>query len=279
MAGELVRNVSDTARWVATYRAKESTRKDALFADPLAARLASDRGHAIAQAASKHTEWVIITRTKLIDDLVLECVGDGSERLLDLAAGFDTRPYRLALPSEFRWIEADLPALMAEKEELLQAETAHCRVERRAVDLSDAAERRRFLAEATSGATNVSVLTEGLVMYLDDDVVAGLARDFLAEPAIRHWILDFSSPRIQRDMMKLMGKTLSNAPIRFAPANGVAFFEDLGWKARDIRALFHEAARLKRLPLLYRPFTFFPPANPRNLRNERWTGVVRFERA
>jgi methyltransferase (TIGR00027 family) len=276
---ELVRNVSDTARWVATYRARESARKDALFDDPLAARLASDRGRAIAEAASKHTEWVIITRTKLIDDLVLQSVQDGSERLLDLAAGFDTRPYRLALPPDFRWIEADLPALVAEKDELLQSEKARCRVERHAVDLSDTTARRQFLADMTAGTSNVTVVTEGLVMYLEESVVAGLAQDFLATPALRYWILDFSSPRIRADMMNTMGKTLSNAPIKFAPPSGVGFWEALGWKARDVKALFHEAARLKRLPLLYRPFTLFPPANPRKLGNERWTGVVRFERA
>jgi hypothetical protein len=37
--------------------------------------------------------------------------------------------------------------------------------------------------------------------------------------------------------------------------------------------------RLKRLPLLHRPFALFPPPNPRKLGNERGTGVVRFERA
>jgi hypothetical protein len=135
------------------------------------------------------------------------------------------------------------------------------------------------LAEATAGAANVTVITEGLVMYLDESVVSGLARDFLECPSIRYWILDFSSPRIRADMLRMMGKTLVNAPIQFAPANGVAFWEELGWKAREVKALFHEAARLKRPPLLYRPFTLFPPPDPRNLGNERWTGVVRFERA
>lgn len=279
MPAELVRNVSDTARWVATYRARESARKDALFDDPLAARLASDRGQAIADAASKHSEWAIITRTKLIDDFVLQTVRDGSERLLDLACGFDTRPYRLALPPDFRWLEADLPPLIAEKNELLEQEQPRCRLERRAVDLSDDGARAQFLRESTEGATNVTVLTEGLVMYLDESVVAGLARDFLAQPAIRYWILDFNSPRIRADMMEQMGKTLSNAPIKFAPPNGVAFWEALGWKARDMKSLFHEAARLKRLPLWMRPFALLPQPDVRKFGEERWTGVVRFERA
>ena len=41
---EPFRNISDTARWVAVYRAIESERPDAWFRDPLAKRLAGERG-------------------------------------------------------------------------------------------------------------------------------------------------------------------------------------------------------------------------------------------
>jgi O-methyltransferase involved in polyketide biosynthesis len=44
MSNPPIRNVSDTARWAAHYRALESAREDALFLDPLAQRLAGDRG-------------------------------------------------------------------------------------------------------------------------------------------------------------------------------------------------------------------------------------------
>jgi methyltransferase (TIGR00027 family) len=276
---ELVRNVSDTARWVASYRARESARPDALFQDPLAARLSGERGAAIAERASPHSAWSLIARTKLVDELVLDTVSRGSDRLLDLAAGFDTRPYRLALPADFPWIEADLPALVAEKNALLADEKPRCRLERHAVDLSDGAARSRFLAESTVGAKNVTILTEGLVIYLEEAVVADLARDFLACSAVKSWILDFNSPRIIADMSEQMGPLLGNAPFKFAPANGVGFFEALGWQAREIKSLFHEASRMKRLPLWMRPFALLPPPNPRAPGNERWGGVVRFERA
>ena len=39
-----VRNISDTARWVAYFRARETQRPDALFRDPFAERLAGERG-------------------------------------------------------------------------------------------------------------------------------------------------------------------------------------------------------------------------------------------
>src|SRR5713101_6035300 len=59
----LIRNISDTARWAAVYRAREAERPDALFRDTLARRLAGDRGEQIAKAmpfTDKHT-WSWIT--------------------------------------------------------------------------------------------------------------------------------------------------------------------------------------------------------------------------
>jgi hypothetical protein len=92
------------------------------------------------------------------------------------------------------------------------------------------------------------VITEGLVVYLEEGVVEAMARDFAAH-SVHFWILDFSSPRIVADIRRDMGALLENAPFKFAPPNGVAFFEELGWKPRDMQSLFHAAARLKRLPL------------------------------
>ena len=51
-----IRNVSDTARWVAIYRAMESERPDALFHDPFARRLGGERGEAIAKAMGGSAE-------------------------------------------------------------------------------------------------------------------------------------------------------------------------------------------------------------------------------
>jgi len=43
-----IRNISDTALWVAVYRAQESELADAVFRDPYARQLAGDRGMQIA---------------------------------------------------------------------------------------------------------------------------------------------------------------------------------------------------------------------------------------
>src|ERR1700733_5461977 len=136
-AQPLISNISDTARWIAAYRAIESARPDALFDDPLADRLggqrpqgtlvAGQRGHDIVAAAPR-IRWALVARTKLIDDIVASAVRDGCDRVLNLAAGLDTRPYRLNLPTDLTWIEADLPALLAEKEQLLAGQTPRCQL-------------------------------------------------------------------------------------------------------------------------------------------------------
>jgi O-methyltransferase involved in polyketide biosynthesis len=50
-----IENVSDTARWVAVYRAMETARPDALFHDPYAARLAGEKGEAIVDQMKRAT--------------------------------------------------------------------------------------------------------------------------------------------------------------------------------------------------------------------------------
>ncbi|NNH75492.1 hypothetical protein HLB23_37555 [Nocardia uniformis] len=80
----MITNVSDTARWVAAYRAAESERPDALFHDRLAARVAGDRGRAIAAAAPRfmRSGWSLVVRTKLIDDLIATSLAEGCDRVL-----------------------------------------------------------------------------------------------------------------------------------------------------------------------------------------------------
>ncbi len=86
MSASPVSNVSDTARWVAVYRAWESARADALFHDPYADLLAGERGRAIAalMPAQARSGWPLITRTKLIDDLLMDAIAQGCDCVLNL---------------------------------------------------------------------------------------------------------------------------------------------------------------------------------------------------
>ena len=84
-------------------------------------------------------------RTRIIDDLVREVVADGVDMVLNLGAGLDTRPYRLALPSNLCWVEADCARITELKEARLVGEKPACKLERVCCDLADAASRRALL--------------------------------------------------------------------------------------------------------------------------------------
>ncbi|GBE66147.1 hypothetical protein MFM001_26090 [Mycobacterium sp. MFM001] len=272
-ADTLIANVSDTARWIAAYRATESARPDALFCDHLAQRLAGERGHAIVAAAPR-VSWALVARTKLIDDIVVKAIGEGCDRVLNLAAGLDTRPYRLDLPPDFTWIEADLPALLAEKEQSLADQTPRCQLSRWAVDLADPAARDAFLTEALEGAGKALILTEGLLMYLDERDVATLSQAF-RRPGVAWWVLDLWGAGLKKWMVRKTRAVMGNAPFKFGPANGVAHFEDLGWKPVETEPILQAAQRFGRLQFPYRFAAYLPTPDPRNPGTKRWSAVTR----
>ncbi len=160
----LIRNVSDTARWVAVYRARETERPDAHFRDPFARRLAGERGEQIAKSMplGRDNDWSMITRTWLGDQFINEQVQQGIDMVINLAAGLDARPYRMQLPASLKWIEVDLPEILAYKEEILRDEKPVCSLERIRLDLSDAAARRDLFAELGRRSQNALIITEGL---------------------------------------------------------------------------------------------------------------------
>ena len=198
-------DVSDTARWVAVYRARESARPDALFHDPFASRLAGELGRQMADrmpSSMRRNFWALVLRTRLIDDLVLKSIAEGADLVLNLAAGLDARPYRLPLPAALSWVEADLPAMMAEKERALAGEHPVCRLRRESVDLANPAQRNAFLDRALEGSKRALVLTEGLLVYLEPSQVRALSVDLAARTSISWWILDLASPGLLRMMQR-----------------------------------------------------------------------------
>jgi methyltransferase (TIGR00027 family) len=275
----LIRNVSDTALWTAAYRADESERSDALFHDPFARRLAGERGAEIARRVKGDaTRFGVVIRTALMDDLILAAVRErGFDTVLNLAAGLDTRPYRLDLPADLVWIEVDLPQLIAVKETLLAGETPVCRFGRVSLDLADVDARRAFFAKTAARRDRVLVVTEGLLGYLSRDDVAALATDLAAHPAFAEWITDLIGAQVTarvRDAAKDLKD--GTVPVLFAPAENTRFFRPYGWKERDFRDAFEEMVRLGRSGLLGALLHALVPVMPRKMRTafERSLGVA-----
>jgi methyltransferase (TIGR00027 family) len=263
----LIRNISDTALWVAVYRARETERPDALFSDPLARKLAGERGEQIArsmQFGERHA-WSYVARTWLVDGIVTEQLKQGTDMVVNLAAGLDTRPYRMDLPRSLRWIEVDLPAMIDYKEQVLGGEKAACELKRVRLDLSNLKARREVFAELGRSAAKVLLLSEGLVIYLTRDEVDGLARDLARQPSFQNWVLDLVSPGLLKMLQRNLGASLSAAgsPLKFGPEEGPEFFLPYGWKPTLVHSLLKTAARLKRLSLGMRLVALLPQSNGR----------------
>jgi methyltransferase (TIGR00027 family) len=190
----LIRNVSDTARWVAVYRAQETERPDAIFRDPFARRLAGERGEQIAKLMplSRDNAWSMITRTFLIDEFIKAELQRGTDLVVNLAAGLDSRPYRMQLPPSLRWVEVDLPEILDYKQSVLRGEQPVCALERIRLDLSDLGARRQLFARLGQSAKRALLITEGLMIYLTPEAVGELAADLAAPASFHSWIVDIA---------------------------------------------------------------------------------------
>ena len=276
----VIRDISDTARWMAVFRARETARPDAAFSDPFARALAGAWGDdEPAMIARDAHAWPFIARTYLFDRFVSRLIEHGVDLVVNLAAGLDTRPYRMALPASLRWVEVDLPEILDYKEEILGDAKPSCELERVRVDLTNEDARRGLFARLGRGARHAAVLSEGLLVYLMPEAVGALADDLAAPPSFEHWVADIASPRALDLMKERLGDVMmeAGAPFLFAPAEGAAFFAAHGWQPTEARSLMKTAGKLGRLPLALRMFAMMP--EPAGAPGDRpWSAVCHLAR-
>lgn len=246
-AGSSIGHVSDTAWWVASFRALEGQRTDSAFNDPVAAILSGDRGRAIARAMSRAalTEWGVIIRTSAIDRLINGAIATGVDTVLNVGAGFDSRAYRMKLPTSLRWVELDFPTIVDFKNLKLTEQQPVCRLERVGIDLRDRTARNRIIAGYAATSKNILVITEGVLPYFAVHDVATLAGELQSHPSIGSWIQDFDNAG-QRKLPSDWEPKLKAAPFLFEVKDWFKFFERHGWQSSHMITSLEEAQRLNR---------------------------------
>ena len=279
-----IENVSDTARWVAVYRAMETARPDALFRDPFAARLAGEKGEAIVDSLKRGRQmaWAMIVRTAVFDEIIQAQLAAGADQVVNLAAGLDARPWRMRLPSDLRWIDVDLPGILDYKLDMMRDEKPVCRYEAVRADLREADVRRDLFERLGAQSRRTLVVTEGLLIYLTPEQVAALAGDLHRPASFHSWLIDLAHPRLLVMMNKFWGKSgaTANAPFLFAPAENTKFFEPYGWREVEFRSSADEARRLHREMSMMWLWRALAMLRSRKVREEfkRFSGIVLFER-
>jgi methyltransferase (TIGR00027 family) len=269
-----IRNFFDTARWVAYIRAMETRRADAVFCDPYAERLAGERGFQIGESLTRGNmqQWPWVARTYQFDTFISRLLRDGTDLVLNLAAGLDARPYRMELPSTLQWVEVDFPEIISYKEEILANARPRCRLERVALDLTDVQGRRVLFLALEARANKIAAFCEGLLVYLEPEEVAALARDLALGQRFQSWIVDLPSTIQLMVLQRALGGQLdaANLAFKFGPPEGVDFFKPYGWEPKEVQGILQTAAKLKRAPEKF--LSLLPDPNPVPP-HFPWTGV------
>ena len=164
--------LGSTAGWTAAVRARETEREDALVRDPWAAALAGETGAAWIAARPPDSTLPIVLRTRYFDDYLPSVAADGIAQVVLLAAGLDTRAYRLTWPGGTHVYELDQASVIAHKERVLSAAGAVPTCERHAIaaDLTEPWQ-EKLVAAGFDPARPAAWLLEGFLFYLPSDQV------------------------------------------------------------------------------------------------------------
>ena len=185
-----LRGVGKTALGMALVRAQESRRQDRLFDDPYAQAFTDAAAGAFpAQRATAGERrpggplarlgevfaFHAVIRTRFFDDYLLAAAAAGCRQVVLLAAGLDSRAFRLRWPAGTRLFEVDLPEVTGFKETVLARLDATPACERTVIP----ADLRgpwpaRLTAAGFDRAARTAWLAEGLFLYLTAQEAAGL---------------------------------------------------------------------------------------------------------
>ena len=248
--------VSYTAQWTAAIRALEADQGDGkLFDDELARELAKPDGFSLLEKyhGGGVQEFVAI-RTRYVDDAIATTLAETLFRqVVFVAAGMDTRAYRLDWPTETTVFEIDHAPLLNEKRARLSRLGAHPQVSRIevAADLAGAWS-QHLVAAGFNPAVKTLWVAEGLLFFLQDKDVAALLEALAdASASGSRLITDLVSEALLRSPMtalflaKLRG---DGTPWQFGTDEPEDFLRDHGWDVKDLKEPGETQAGQRRWP-------------------------------
>jgi methyltransferase (TIGR00027 family) len=179
-----------TARWTAGVRALENRRPDRLFTDPWAEDLAGAQSMAWVKQREEEKVLPIVLRTRFFDDFLLKMADqEHLHQVVLLAAGLDTRAYRLGWPKGTRFFELDQASVLDHKEHVLAVAGVSSACDRRSIQIDLTAPwKGAFQASAFDPAQPSLWLLEGFLFYLPNHAITQLLDQVTDLAASGSWL-------------------------------------------------------------------------------------------
>jgi methyltransferase (TIGR00027 family) len=178
---DITTSVGLTALFVATARALEAQKPDPLAVDPFAGIFCRAVGGPAADVLDgqnpdhqlktpdfgEHFVNYQGARTRYFDNYFLQAAEAGVRQVVILAAGLDSRAYRLAWPDGTTIFELDRPQVLDFKREVLAEQGATPNAERREIAIDLREDWPQALRDSGFDASKPSAwIAEGLLIYL-----------------------------------------------------------------------------------------------------------------
>jgi methyltransferase (TIGR00027 family) len=247
--------VSYTAQWTAAARALESERNDRIFNDPYARGLAGPTGFTLLERyAGAGTVPFLAVRTKYLDNAALEAVAKHSARqVVFVAAGMDTRAWRLPWPGGTEVYELDRPALLRAKAQMMEGSPLPPGRQRHPVAVDLAGD---WAADLTGSGFRTDEPTvwvmEGLLFFLPEQAVRGLLAALLGLSGPGSVLAGDMASRasltnpLARGFLTALQE--DGAPWVFGSDEPEAFLASCGWQALEVRQPGDQDASFGRWP-------------------------------
>lgn len=237
-------SIAKTSLLTAAMRAVESKRLESegrMFSDPYAELLAGQEGVDLLQRAiaAAGEQPAIAIRTAFMDQKIQEAIQCGVRQIVMLAAGMDTRAYRLAFPPGCQIFELDRPEVLDYKKQKLSQVKPLCARVALPLDLRLDWSEKLLQAGFKKGVPTLW-LVEGLLMYLSESDALTLlqrinnlsqAKDYLLFDILSQTLLQAPYMKNQLDFLASIG-----APWRFGVNEPEEFMKNFGWQAVGTQA-------------------------------------------
>jgi O-methyltransferase involved in polyketide biosynthesis len=236
--------MNDLWLWPVTCRAHETRRADRVLGDPFASHLAASRGEErFGAQADSLASFALAVGAAIIDEVLQRVVVDHHiHTIAGLGAGLDTRPYRLELPRDLRWIEADRAPILDYKALRMAHAAPYCQVRHVSADLSRAAGRRHVLPKIAEDVTRGLVLTEALRCTWTPEALDDLLERL--PPVFGYWIADTIATPPDQSAAGLDDNNSAAGPSVVQAEDVPETFQRHGWQLAQFHSLKEQAVRL-----------------------------------